>query len=192
MKFFYRIFSKIYELSARKMCRECFNFIKKGSVILDLGCGSGIVANEFKNFFSAKIEGADIVDKRVAKIPFVLYDGKNLPFADNSFDAVLISFVLHHCQDPIRVLSEAKRVVRSKIVIYEDLPENIFSKLVCKLHGKGFAFLFRSDKEFCNFKKDEEWKEVFKNLGLKLIFEKRIWPFTLRKLKIFVLEKMRV
>ncbi len=189
MKFFYRIFSKIYELSAKKMCRECSYFIKKGSVILDLGCGSGIVADVFKNYFGAQIEGVDIIDKRVAKIPFRLYDGKNLPFADNSFDAVLINYVLHHCETPLRVLNEAKRVAKGKIIIYEDLPENIFSKLVCKLHGKSFNFLFRNDKESCNFKKDAEWKEVFENLGLKLIFEKRIWPISIRKLKIFVLEK---
>jgi SAM-dependent methyltransferase len=171
------------------MCRECSYFIKRGAVILDLGCGSGIVANEFKIFFGAKIEGIDIEDKRVVQIPFKLYDGKNIPFADNSFDVVLISYALHHCEDPVRVLSEAKRVAKGKIIIYEDLPENIFSKLACKLHGKSFGFLFKNDKQSCNFKTDDQWKEVFKNLDLKLMFEKRIWPFSIRKLKIFVLEK---
>ena len=34
MKFFYSIFSKIYEPFARKMCRECEYFVKKGDTIL--------------------------------------------------------------------------------------------------------------------------------------------------------------
>ena len=189
MKLFYRIFSGFYKLAARKMCKECSHFIKKGSKILDLGCGSGIVADEFKIFFGAQIAGVDIIDKRVVKIPFTLYGGKNLPFVDNYFDTILISYVLHHCDDPVRVLAEAKRVAKDKIIIYEDLPENIFSKLVCKLHGKSFAFFSRNNKESCNFKTIGEWREIFKKLNLSLIFEKKIFPFTIRKIKILVLKK---
>jgi len=186
---YYRVFSKVYEIAAKKMCRECSHFIKNGANILDLGCGSGIVAGEFRKFFGAKIEGVDIVDKRVVLVPFTPYDGRNLPFADNSFDTVLVAHALHHCEDPIRVLNEAKRVAKDKIIIYEDLPENIISKFICKFHGKSFALLFGENKESSNFKAGDQWREVFKNLGLKLIFEKRVWPFTLRKLKMFVLEK---
>jgi SAM-dependent methyltransferase len=189
MKLFYRILAKFYEFSAKKMCRQCSHFIKRGAKILDLGCGSAIVANEFKKFFSAEISGVDIVDKRVIPISFVLYDGKNLPLDDESFDVVLINYVLHHCEDPVRVLEEAKRVTKDKIIIYEDLPEDLFSKIICRLHGKSFAFLFRNDKESCNFRTTDEWKNVFNNLGLKLIFEKRIWPFSMRKIKMFVLQK---
>jgi ubiquinone/menaquinone biosynthesis C-methylase UbiE len=185
MKFFYSILTKTYEAAAKKMCRQCSQFIKKGSKTLDLGCGSAIVANEFKKFFSANISGVDIVDKRVVPISFALYDGKNLDFTDNFFDVVLINFVLHHCEDPVKVLQEAKRVAKDKIIIYEDLPENIFSKAICQMHGKSFAWLFGNEKESCNFKTGAEWRQVFKDLGLKLIFEKKVRLYS----KIFVLEK---
>ena len=171
------------------MCKECAPFVKPGSKFLDLGCGSAIVANAFKNSFNLDLTGADIVDKRVFQIPFKLYDGKNLPFEDNSFDSVLISYVLHHCQDPVIVLKEAKRVAQGNILIYEDLPENIFSSLLCKLHGKSFAWLFQEKKESCNFKKDKEWKRVFDELGLKVVFEKKIFSFYFKESKLFVLEK---
>jgi SAM-dependent methyltransferase len=185
MKFFYKFFSKFYLSSAQKMCRQCSYFIKKGAKILDLGCGSAIVASAFKKKFSANMSGVDIVDKRVEPISFALYDGKNLPFVDNSFDVVLINYVLHHCQDPVKVLQEAKRVAKDKIIIYEDLPENFFSRLICRLHGKSFAWLFRNDKESCNFKKNVEWKEVFEKLDLKLVFGKRVLIYS----KMFVLQK---
>lgn len=189
MRFFYWFFTKFYQITAKKMCRECRHFIKKGAKILDLGCGSAIVVNEFKNFFGAKISGADVIDKRVIPIDFTLYDGKNLPLADNSFDVVLLAYVLHHCQDPVRVLQETKRVASEKVIIYEDLPESFFSRILCKIHGKSFAFLFRDDKQSCNFKTTLEWKEVFSRLGLKLIFEKKVWPYSGRRMKMFVLEK---
>lgn len=171
------------------MCQECRYFIKRGASILDLGCGSAIVASEFQKFFSGKIAGADVIDKRVVPISFTLYDGKNLPLADNFFDVVLINYVLHHCEDPVRVLQEAKRVAKDKIIIYEDLPESFFSKMLCRMHGKSFAFLFQDDKQSCNFKTTKEWHEIFGKLNLKIVFEKKIWPYSGRRMKMFVLQK---
>ena len=48
------------------------------------------------------------------------------PVTDNSFDGVLLSYVLHHVQDIDLVLSEVRRVVRNGglIVVYEDIPKD--------------------------------------------------------------------
>lgn len=169
------------------MCKECSHFINKKSRILDLGCGSGIAGKNFKEFFQSEVVGIDIIDQRAAKIPFEKYDGKNIPFPDNSFDAVLINFVLHHCENPVCVLKEAKRVTRGKIIIYEDLPEGLIFRIACKLHGLIFAQFFQKNNERGNFKKNEEWKEIFRKLGLDLMFERRVSPFLNHK--IFVLRK---
>ena len=139
---YYRIFSKIYEAAARKMCLDCEGFIRKGSKILDLGCGSGIIGKTFQEIFQADLIGVDIDDKRISAIPFQLIDGENLPFPENSFDVALINYVLHHSRDPIALLNEAKRVAKDKIVICEDLPEDILSKLICQLHGISFDNFF--------------------------------------------------
>ena len=139
---YYRIFSKIYERAAKKMCLDCQGFIKKGSKILDWGCGTAIVGKTFQDFFQAELFGVDVQDVRTVKIPFKITDGKSLSFPENSFDVVLINYVLHHSEDPVSVLKEAKRVARDKIVIYEDLPEDILSKLICQLHGISFDNFF--------------------------------------------------
>jgi len=139
---YYRIFSKIYGRAAKKMCLDCQGFIKKGSKILDWGCGTAIVGKTFQDFFQAELFGVDVQDVRTVKIPFKITDGKSLSFPENSFDVVLINYVLHHSEDPVSVLKEAKRVARDKIVIYEDLPEDILSKLICQLHGISFDNFF--------------------------------------------------
>lgn len=188
---YYQIVRRIYKKAAKKMCLDCQDFLKKGSKILDLGCGSAIAGKEFQSFFEAKLIGVDIKDQRIEKIPFQLFDGKCLPFSENSFDATLINFVLHHTKNPTSLLKEAKRVSKEKIIVFEDLPEGILSKLICKIHGITFNYFFQKNRENSNFKKSEEWKKIFDESGLKLIFEKRVSSvFNPVKKKLFILEKI--
>ena len=182
---FYQIFSKIYEKAAKKMCLACQGFIKKGSKILDLGCGSGIVGKTFQEFFQAEIIGVDIRDYRIANIPLQIFNGKNLPFPERSFDVILINFVLHHVDDPIILLKEAKRVTRDKIIIFEDLSEGFLSKLICKIHGSSFDRFFGNPTK-TSFKSEKEWEEIFKELGLNIIFKQRRHNFPIKK-ELFIL-----
>jgi demethylmenaquinone methyltransferase/2-methoxy-6-polyprenyl-1,4-benzoquinol methylase len=59
--------------------------------------------------------------KRLAHLPFVAGDGLNLPFADDSFDAVTISFGLRNLHQTERGLQELLRVTKpgGKLVICE-------------------------------------------------------------------------
>jgi len=177
---FYGIFSKIYERAGKKMCLDCRDFVKKNSKILDLGCGSGIITKNFQDFFHSEVLGTDIKDNRVYPIPFKIIDGKSLPFPDNSFDTVLISYVLHHSGNPISLLKEAKRVAKDKIIIYEDLMEGILSKLRCKIHGASFNAFFKI-KNQASFRSEKEWEKIFADVGLKIVFKKRINNFPTKK-----------
>jgi len=188
---YYRTFSKIYQQAAKKMCFDCADFIEKGSKILDLGCGSGIVAKNFQDFFKSEVLGVDIQDNRIFPIPFKIVAEKNLPFPENYFDTVLISFVLHHCQDPISRLKEAKRVTKNKIIIYEDLAEGFLSNFFCKIHELTFNNFFQKNNRDYNFKKNEEWRKIFEKLKLKIIFEKEVSTIPVKK-KLFVLEKGQI
>lgn len=182
---YYWILSKIYERAAGKMCLICQDFIKKGSKILDLGCGSGIVGRTFQVFFQAEVSGVDIVDRRAVNLPFQIYDGFHLPFPEKSFDGILINYVLHHAEDPIALLKEAKRVSKGKIIIFEDLPEGFFSKLVCKIHGISYSKLFKNP-DSPSFKSEKEWEKIFKEIGLNIIFKQRINNLLFKK-ELFVL-----
>jgi len=200
---FYRIFSKIYQRAAKKMCFDCQDFIKKGCRILDLGCGAGIVGEAFKNFFLAKVTGIDIKNVNITSIPFELYDGQYLPFSEKSFDVVLINYVLHHSESPRVLLLEAKRVTRDKIIIYEDLPEGFLSKIFCKIHGFSFDIFFGNPSRASfktelpkeakvkmrtkfSFASEKEWEKIFEEIGLSIIFKKKISSFPVKK-ELFIL-----
>ena len=179
---FWKIFQRFYEIAAEKMVNEIEKFLE-GEKILDLGCGSGILGEKIRERLKKEVIGIDIVDKRVCNIPFKIYDGKKIPFPENFFGLVIISFVLHHTEDPISILQEAKRVGK-RIIIFEDLPEGILGKLYCFFHWISWNLFFGKSPKF-NFHTKKEWEEIFKKLDLKLISEKDF----LVKRKIFVLEK---
>ena len=187
---FHRIFNRFYEKAGRKMCRLCEDFIPKGVKILDLGCGSGIVGQTFQDFFQADLVGVDVKDQRTAKIPFQLIDGKNLPFSDDSFDVVLVNYVLHHAKDSKALLKEAARVANDKIIIFEDLPEGFLTDMVCRIHGVSFNYFFQKGGQKGKFLNEENWKKMFNELNLRLFSEKRAsHVLNPVKKKLFVLEK---
>lgn len=187
----YAAFQKIYRDAGKRMCQDCKDFVENGSKILDLGCGSAIAGREFQKFFKADLIGIDVKDQRVEKIPFKIFDGLNIPFPDSYFDYVLIGYVLHHANDPISLLKEAKRVIKKRILIYEDLISGFLSEVICRIHGVTFSYLFQNKKGSANFKKQTEWEKIFKDLKLKLIFEKKVSSILnpVEK-KLFVLDKI--
>ena len=188
--FQYNLFRVQYEKAGREMCKDCLNFIKEDSTLLDLGCGSGIIGKEFSRFFNSEILGLDIIDNRVIEIPFRRYNGKDLSFLkDNSFDAVLINFVLHHCQNPIDLLKESKRVSKDIIVIYENIPEGLLSKIFCYLHGVSFACLFQKNENTGKFLKRKEWETEFEKMGLKVLYSKKVSRWKLMKEHLYILKK---
>ena len=191
----YKIFSKTYQKAALEMCRECQPFINKGSKILDLGCGSGIVSKVIQDYFQADLIGVDIKDNRTTDIPFKLIDGKTLPFPDNEFDLVFINYVLHHTPNPAVLLKEARRVSNKEIIVYEDLAEDFLSKIFCQIHGFTFNTIYCSSEK-TSFHSKEEWEEIFDSLKLKVIFEKKVipagpirWIYPVKRM-MFVLEKI--
>jgi ubiquinone/menaquinone biosynthesis C-methylase UbiE len=189
--FQYRLFQKHYEKAGREMCKECERHVPFDCKMLDLGCGSGIIGHEFAKFFNSELLGLDIIDNRIVPIPFLKLKGDDLSFLkDNSYETVLIAFVLHHCQNPIELLKEAKRVSKGKIILYENLSEGLLSRLFCFLHGISFACLFQKNSNRGKFFNDSEWRKILKDLNLEVIHSKRVSSlFNPMKEQLYVLKK---
>ena len=79
--------------------------------IVDIGCNSG---QTFAGTpFAPNCFGVDMDDWRPPYgLGFVRADAHALPFKDKEFDCAVMSEILEHVKDPIKVLKEARRVVR--------------------------------------------------------------------------------
>ena len=98
-----------------------------GEEILDLAAGTGTSTQPFYeaganptacDFSAGMIE---VGRQQYPHLSFVQGDAMNLPFADNTFDAVTMSFGLRNVQDPKKALSEMSRVTKpgGRLVICE-------------------------------------------------------------------------
>ncbi len=101
---------------------------RAGERILDLAAGTG-TSSEALARTGARVVAADFSKGMLAvgrakhaddsRIEFVLADAQAMPFADEEFDAVTISFGLRNVADPHRALAEMFRVAKpgARIVI---------------------------------------------------------------------------
>lgn len=101
-----------------------------GERILDLAAGTGTSSASLARS-GASVVAADFSDGMIDvgrerhagndRVEFVQADGMDLPFGDDSFDAVTISFGLRNIADPRKALAEMLRVTRpgGRIVVCE-------------------------------------------------------------------------
>ena len=104
---------------------ELLRPVVRRKTVLELATGTGLIA---KNIVSsaAHIEATDASgemiaqakrDSRSAKLHFSLQDMFHLPYADGSFDVVIVANALHIVPEPEKALSEIRRVLRDDGVL---------------------------------------------------------------------------
>jgi 2-polyprenyl-6-hydroxyphenyl methylase/3-demethylubiquinone-9 3-methyltransferase len=111
-----------------------------GKEVLDLGCAGGFMAEALAER-GATVTGIDPAEKAIEAARAhakesglsIAYDvgvGENLPYADQSFDAVVCVDVLEHVSDLNQVLSEVMRVLKpGGQFLYDTINRNLFSRL---------------------------------------------------------------
>jgi len=111
--------------------------LPSGARVVDLGCGSGVFTNLLQRR-GYRCSGVDLSPKMIAiaqtkfsGIDFIEGDIERLPFADASFDGVMLSGVLHHLPDRSRCAAEVFRILRpgGKFVAFDPNRMNPFMYL---------------------------------------------------------------
>ena len=104
---------------------ELIRPIVKAKTVLELAAGTGMIAKNIVNA-AAHIEATDASaemiaeakrDNRSAKLHFSVRDMFRLPYADKSFDVVIVSNALHIVPQPEKALAEIRRVLKDDGVL---------------------------------------------------------------------------
>ncbi len=125
----------------RAVLLETLKIEPNGKQTLDVGCGGGLLSEEFARL-GCIVTGVDpsepslVVARNHAQQQGLTIDyrtgfGESLPFADASFDIVCCCDVLEHVKDLEMVISEIARVLRTDgIFFYDTINRTFMSKIV--------------------------------------------------------------
>ena len=157
--------------------------VVRGKTVLELAAGTGLIA---KNIVSsaAHIEATDASsemiaearrDNRSAKLHFSVQDMFHLPYAEGSFDAVIVANALHIVPEPEKALSEMRRVLKDDGVLIAPT----FTHADNSLLGRSKAFFMKlagfplhskwASSEYLAFLRENGWT-VRKSAVLKASF----------------------
>jgi SAM-dependent methyltransferase len=119
------------------------SFVAPGSKVLDVGCGTGVLAEALVKE-GYEVTGLDpfqgmlkYVKQRVPELETVHGKGEELPFPDDTFDFTYCVAVMHHVAEKPNVrktLLEMVRVTKpgGKIMIWDHNPRNPYWPLLMK------------------------------------------------------------
>ena len=167
-------YEEIYELN-RPVVRH--------KTVLELAAGTGLIAKHIVNA-AEHIEATDASpemiaeakrDNRSAKLHFSVQDMFRLPYADKSFDVVIVSNALHIVPQPEKALVEIQRVLKEDGVLIAPTfthAGNSFSGKVKAFFMKLAGFPLHSrwtSEEYLRFLRQNGWA-VRKSAVLKASF----------------------
>jgi len=107
----------------KKAVKEALNYLPQNPKILDVACGSGDMIAEWQKYtnnitgLDASTEMLKVAKKRFPKIPFYQELAQNLPFENESFDCLSISFGIRNVVEIDRAIEEFYRVLKANGIL---------------------------------------------------------------------------
>ena len=157
--------------------------VVKAKTVLELATGTGLIAKSIVNA-AAHVEATDASvemiaeakrDNQSARLHFSVQDMFHLPYADKSFDVVIVSNALHIVPQPEKALQEIKRVLKDDGVLIA----STFTHADNSFSGKANAFFMKlagfplhsrwTSEEYLRFLRQNSWT-VRKSAVLKASF----------------------
>jgi 2-polyprenyl-6-hydroxyphenyl methylase/3-demethylubiquinone-9 3-methyltransferase len=150
----------------------------QGKAVLDLGCAGGFMAEALDDR-GATVTGIDPAAQAIEAARAhaedtgraISYDvgvGENLPYDDQSFDAVVCVDVLEHVSDLTKVLSEVGRVLKpGELFLYDTINRNFFAKFAAITMAEDvLRILPKGTHDPAMFIKPTELHHVLEHAGL--------------------------
>lgn len=168
--------------------------------VIDIACGTGDSSIALAKAGVPRVVGLDIsegmlgiAERKVAKtnydIHFQLADALNLPFNDNSIDAVMIAFGVRNFENRSECLKEILRVLKPGgvlLILELSVPQNILLKSLYKVYflhilpfigklvsGSKFAYNYLPHSVL-NFPAPNAFMEIVRDCGYNKVIHKAL------------------
>jgi SAM-dependent methyltransferase len=163
-------------------------YLPYGASVLDVGCGDGtldLLIQAARPDLS--LTGIDVLIWPNTAIPVSAFDGRTLPVEDKSVDIVMFVDVLHHANDPMILLSEAKRAARKVILVKDHTMDGPFAYATLRFmdwvgnahHNVALPY---------NYWPEARWRDAFGTLHLMI----DRWESTVRLYRLHFIAQLDV
>jgi SAM-dependent methyltransferase len=140
--------------------------LPRDAEVVDIGTGDGLIAKKVLDLRpDLRLKATEVLVRPDQHVPVEPFDGRTLPFADDAFDAAMLVDVLHHTDDVVGLLGEAKRVSRGLIVLKDVMAEGALSRETLHLMER-LANTAHGISIPDTFWRKDEWDDAFARLGL--------------------------
>jgi len=175
--------------------------LRPGNLVLDVCTGTAGVAMEIADHHDGRIVGLDVshlmleaglraVEKKNldGRVQLVQGRAEHLPFPDETFDAVVFTYLLRYVQDPDATIRELSRVLKpdGQLLSLEfDIPEALWMRTLWELHNRVImpvmtitvsrgwhrmgCFLGSSISDFCHQWPVERLAAIWRENGIPLV-----------------------
>jgi ubiquinone/menaquinone biosynthesis C-methylase UbiE len=161
-------------------------------LMLDVGCNGGtLTAKISARVKPDRVVGLDISDKAIAytmqrhpDFDLLVGHAEDLPFRDETFDAIFCSEVLEHVERPARLLTEVKRCLRSNsyavVVVPAETPLFKFLWFFWTRLGPGRVWHHAHVQDF----RGDSLAKLAEEAGFRVTKDKRFMLGMLRAVKV--------
>ena len=158
----------VFERRKTVLAQHLAGLLPHGARVLDIGCGSGEVADAVMNIRpDVLIDGIDVLVRPGTSIEVMEFDGRTIPFPDDSYDVAMTVDVLHHTDDAGALLGEARRVAKHSVLVKDHFRDGFLAEPTLKFmdwignapHGVRLPY---------NYLSRREWHRLWERLGLPI------------------------
>jgi SAM-dependent methyltransferase len=147
--------------------------------VIDYGAGDGQVTQLLHDNLNLSTDGVDVRDFRASSttVPIRIFDGHNVPVADEYYEAGLMTNVAHHEKDNEKIIKELTRIIKHRLVLIETVPAGSTVEEVEADRGRTFLNDALWNRYFQNanipvpgtYETPEGWISRFQKHGWKVI-----------------------
>jgi len=157
----------VFGRRVRVLVHHLAELIPPNASVLDVGCGDGSLAHLLLDTRpDLRIEGVDVLVRPHVAVKMTQSDGKTVPFADGAFDFAMLVDMLHHTDNQLQLLGEARRVARQAILVKDHCRDGVLANATLRFmdwvgnarHGVALPYVYWPEAR---------WHEVFRELGLR-------------------------
>ena len=158
----------VFKRRVHVLSQHLAKLIPDNASVLDVGCGNGLITHLISwQRPELKSQGIDVLIREKTYIPVTQFDGKTIPYEDASFDVVMFVDVLHHTEEPMILLREAKRVARQAIVLKDHTCNGLLAHTTLRFMDQVGNERYGVVLPY-NYLTEDQWFDACDTLGLKI------------------------